>query len=388
MKVFNHTKRFGFIILASLLTFSLAACDSAPTTSPNNAGIRYAEEEAVTTEIPYEQRDLIKIGGYYGTGGITTYDPLVVADKLGYFKTIRIEDEDIQAGPNALAALVANRIQASHLQISISTPAIARGSGLRVVAAAHGGENTSNFHFYVPNDSPIKTVEDLKGKKVGGVQIGDSTYYALSNTLAKSGITIEDLELVTVPAGQTLQILEGGQLDGAGCWSDFEYRPIEERGGYRLLFTVFDILPPGLIHCGLTVNGAWLDSKPEQVRELVEGFVKANTWLQEHVEEGKQLHIDIAKERGLDPTLIEKYYTPVDIRPYSLTDDLDVEYFLYNFEKNGVIEPGLLKPSDIYTNEFNPFEWRFVPTNLSFAPYHNLPGETVKIKPATGSAAH
>jgi ABC-type nitrate/sulfonate/bicarbonate transport system substrate-binding protein len=307
------------------------------------------------TEVPDSEKVLIKVGGYYGAGGLTTYDPFTVAQNLGYFKHIKIEAVDIQPGPTALAALATGRIQASHLQYSISINAIAKGAKLKVVAAAHGGQNTSNLHFYVPKESPIKAIKDLKGKKIGGIQIGDTTYYALSDKLKEVGLSIKDVQLVSIPPGQALQVLNNGQVDGAGAWSDYEQKPIEETGKYRLLFTVYDILPKGLIHCGLTVQEKLIRENPEIVKELVEGFEKVNTWLQKNPQKGKEAHLRIAKERGVDPALIQKYYSPVDIRQHSLAYSSDVNYFIVRLEESNLIPSGKIKPEDIITNEFNLF---------------------------------
>lgn len=299
----------------------------------------------------------INVGGYWGAGGLTTYDPLIVAQKLGYFKNtnIKIVDSSVPVGADTLAALTSGRIQAAHLQYSIAISAVAKGAKLKAVAAAHGGQNTSNLHFYVPKDSPIRGPQDLKGKSIGGIRIGDSAYYGLSDWLKKGGVSINDVKFVTVQPGQTFQVLEKNQLAGVGTWSDFEQKPIEESGKYRVLFTVYDLFPKGLIHCGLFLNQKFIDENPEAVKELTAGFEKANTWLQQNPEKGKELHVQIAKERGLDSSLIEKYYSVVDIRPHSLAKSSDAQYFIDKLEEYNYIAKGKVKVSDVQTNEFNPY---------------------------------
>ncbi|MFC0904428.1 ABC transporter substrate-binding protein [Clostridium sp. MT-14] len=346
-------KRFKFLILFKIVSifvviiFGLTACGT------SDAGNSTSEKKSSSGKV--EKVTTIKIAGYWGAGGVTIYDPLTVAQKLGYFKHIKIESTGIPTGADLLAALTSGRIQAGMLQYSMAASATAKGAKLKAVASAHGGKSTFNLRFYVPKDSPIKGPKDLKGKSIGGIKVGSTWYYALTDWLTKAGLSINDVKLVNVEKGTTLQVLERNQLAGAGTFYEFEQNPIEATGKYRVLFSAYDLLPKGLEHCGLFVTQKFIDDNPEAVKELVAGFEKANTWLQKNPEKGKELHIQIAKDRKLNPTLIEKYYPVTDIRAHSLVKKSDAQYFIDKLEKYKNIPKGKVKATDLYTNKFNPY---------------------------------
>lgn len=341
---FKYLKSFKILVVFVVLVLGLTACG---TSSVENSKSSSGKSNKVVT---------INVAGYWGTsGGITTYDPLVIAQKLGYFKNIKIVDSSVPTGPQTLSALTSDRIQVAMLQYSIAASATAKGAKLKAVATAHGGKNDSNFHFYVPKDSSIHSPKDLIGKSVGGIQAGSTEYYAWVDWLKKGGVSPDDVKLVTVQKGTVFQVLEKKQLAGVGTWNDFEQKPVEESGKYRLLFTTYDVFPGDLNHCGLFLTQKFIDENPEAVKELVTGFVKVNNWLKKNPEKGKEMHIQLAKERHVDSSLVEKYYTVTDIRANCLVKKNDAQYFIDKLEEYNYIPKGKVKASDLYTNEFNPY---------------------------------
>jgi len=87
------------------------------------------------------------------------------------------------------------------------------------------------WYLAVKKDSPVTEIKELKGKKIGILNVGDVGYFAAKSMLKELGIDPEsDVSWVTVgaggPAGNALQ---SGRVDALAIW-DVIYAGIEKLG--------------------------------------------------------------------------------------------------------------------------------------------------------------
>jgi sulfonate transport system substrate-binding protein len=86
----------------------------------------------------------------------------------------------------------------------------------------------------VAGDSPIRTLEDLKGKKISYARATNGQW-VVNKALQKAGLDITDVESVFLPAGtNTLSVLEAGQIDVAVA-IDATLSAYEAQGARRLV---------------------------------------------------------------------------------------------------------------------------------------------------------
>jgi len=87
-----------------------------------------------------------------------------------------------------------------------------QGAPVEVVLATQIAEAT----FVVKDDSPIKSIQDFKGKKIGMSPVGSSTYALVSAVLERSfGLKPTDYTPVGGNEGQLVQFLQRGDIDAA-----------------------------------------------------------------------------------------------------------------------------------------------------------------------------
>ena len=122
--------------------------------------------------------------------------PLIIAQKRGFFKEVGLEVEMIEpADPNDPPKLVA----AGKLDLAISYQPqlhIQVDQGLPVVRVGTLVSVPLNALFVLKN-GPIKSISDLKGKKVG-FSVGGFEEALLSGMLEKYNLKMSDIELINI----------------------------------------------------------------------------------------------------------------------------------------------------------------------------------------------
>jgi sulfonate transport system substrate-binding protein len=81
----------------------------------------------------------------------------------------------------------------------------------------------------VPENSPIQTVADLKGKKIA-FDKGSSAHYVLVRALAKVGLEFSDIEPIYLTQPQALPLFRAGEVDAWVIW--VPYTTTQVRSAY------------------------------------------------------------------------------------------------------------------------------------------------------------
>ncbi len=144
-------------------------------------------------------------------------------------------------------------------------------------------------------DSPIKTIADLKGKKIGYTNPRSTSQALDVLLLKKAGFKPEDAELVKVGGfGPMIPALELGQIDVAPVteplWS-------KNKDKFRVLITGAEALPPLDNVVGVATEEA-IKTKGDFIRGVIRARRKAVKFMIEHPDEAGDL---IAKDFNITP---------------------------------------------------------------------------------------
>lgn len=125
---------------------------------------------------------------------------------------LNVKMQPFESGTDLIKAMVGNQVDAGVLGFTNAVTWASKGAGLKVVGGAQLG-----FHsILVRNDSGIKTIEDLKGKKLASQKQGSTADIVLNGvTLAQAKLTNKDLQMVYAEPAQAIQSLAGGAVDAA-----------------------------------------------------------------------------------------------------------------------------------------------------------------------------
>jgi sulfonate transport system substrate-binding protein len=204
------------------------------------------------------------------------------------------------------------------------TPAIiGRSAGLntRVVGVASVGPKTQAL--VVPKSSAIKTVADLRGKRVG-VTKGSTAHHLLYLLLEKTHLTVNDIKLIHLPPADLVNAFNHGDLDAAATWEPFLGK-LEENGARRIA----DGTGVKQNLCPIFVRQEFASANPELVQKVLKVYQRAYRFAKTHPQETAQL---AAVEVKLPPEqvlrLIGRFdYDPM-IRPVDVEELKKTEEFL------------------------------------------------------------
>ena len=162
----------------------------------------------------------------------------------------------------------------------------ANGNPIKSIYVASKPEWTA---LLVAKDSKIKSVADLKGKKVAATK-GTDPYVFLARALDLNGLSIKDIEHVSLQHHDGKTALLRGDVD---AWASLDplFAQAELDAGARILyrnpdFNTYDVI---------SVREAFASKYPEAVEKIIGAYEKARKWAKENPEEYRKLFAAQAK---------------------------------------------------------------------------------------------
>ncbi|AOZ03586.1 nitrate ABC transporter substrate-binding protein [Cupriavidus sp. USMAHM13] len=176
------------------------------------------------------------------------------------------------AGPAVNEALTNRQLD---FALQGDLPAIvARAAGLKTRLVLATGVR-ANIYIGVPPDSPLKTVSDLRGKRVSLFK-GTNMHLPALRLLEANGLTDKDLRLLNLDTAGYLAALTTRDIDAAiGAMDILRLR---DKGAVRILYSSKNQSPIYTRQSHVLVAEAFADQYPEATRQLVKNAVEAARW--------------------------------------------------------------------------------------------------------------
>src|SRR5689334_13901146 len=138
---------------------------------------------------------------------------------------------EFPSGPPLLEAL---NIGSIDFGITGETPPIfAQAAGAPLVYLAYDPPAPQGEAILVPKDSPLKTVADLRGRKVA-LNKGSNVHYLLVKALEQAGLKYTDIQPVFLAPSDALAAFMRGAVDAWVIWDPYE-AAAEASTGARIL---------------------------------------------------------------------------------------------------------------------------------------------------------
>jgi len=213
--------------------------------------------------------------------GFQKYGKLVLLRSKGTLEAklkplgVTVEWREFPSGPPLLEAINAGAIDVGNT--GEAPPIFAQAAGVPFVYVAYEPPAPRGEAILVPRTSAIKTVADLKGKKVA-LNKGSNVHYLLVKALEKAGVPYSDIQPVFLAPADARAAFERGSVDAWVIWDPFQ-AAAEAATGARTLADGTGIVANTQFYLGarkfVEANAQVLDIVLTQLRE-VDGWAKSD----------------------------------------------------------------------------------------------------------------
>jgi sulfonate transport system substrate-binding protein len=230
------------------------------------------------------------------------------------FKPLGIEIKwlDFQFGPPLLEAINVRSVDFGFVGDSPPIFAQAGGARIRYVAAVKSEGTTQAI--IVPKDSPIKTIADLKGKRVAFAK-GSSAHNLLVAALEKAGLSWSDITPAPLAPADATAAYVKGSVDAWSIWDPY-LALAELKEGARVIVFDKDVHKPNAFYIAGT---DFVEKYPALVGRLNGVFASEGRWADDHHEEVAKAQ---AEATGVDIDAVRRFVARSNYRVVPLDDEI------------------------------------------------------------------
>jgi aliphatic sulfonates family ABC transporter substrate-binding protein len=196
-------------------------------------------------------------------------------------------------GKSTRDAMIAGRIDIGVLGAAPFVVGAAKGNIVAIAVAMYAGRTNA---VVAAKDSGIRSVTDLKGRRVAS-QLGSSTDYVFQNKiLPKYGLTKADVQIVNIPHQNEIAAMVGKSVDAfAGVEPFPSVAEIEGLGTVLVDYGQFDIQP-----VFVAINRPVLDARRNDVIAFLRGWLAAVRIVNENPKRAVEIVWNEFKRQGYD----------------------------------------------------------------------------------------
>lgn len=231
------------------------------------------------------------------------------------FPNVKVSWALFPAGPQLLEALNAGAIDIG--ATGDTPPIFAQAAGTPLVYVAQIAGSGAGSAVLVPENSPLKTVNDLKGKKVA-FQKASSSHLLIVRSLEKFGLSYKDVTPIFLAPSEARAAFQSGTIDAWVIWDPFRAAAIKELNA-RALVEGQDV---SKLRSFIEGSRSFVNDYPDTVRSIVDEVRTWQAWIYQNQDEYAEIQ---AKETGLSVDVI-KFSLNSERQEYLWLDDAGIEY--------------------------------------------------------------
>ncbi|MBI2985243.1 MAG: ABC transporter substrate-binding protein [Deltaproteobacteria bacterium] len=218
--------------------------------------------------------------------------PVMVAHEMNFFYDEGLKDAEgnlaYEIAPGGLvpfgfekAGLVkAMEEKGIDIALDILTPTVffqrSRGADLYIIA----GWRNQSAHVWVGGPE-VKSLRDLKGRRIGVIEIGGVTYRGIKTWVRKAGLDPDrDVEWIApVYPPSNIDALRKGAIHAVfvHSWQAEELK----REGFNILISLKEQYPNGRPDRIIAASGKTIESRPDLVKGFLKGMIRAYWYMRD-----------------------------------------------------------------------------------------------------------
>ncbi len=277
-----------------------------------------AEQNPAGTEPSYQQNTFKTILRYLGLGALAAFVVALIAGllllpvvqaqektelRIGYQKAASlfvlqkaqgtlekrllplnttVKWVEFPAGPQLLEGLNLGSVDVGY--VGEAPPIFAQAAGAQFVYIGYDPAAPEAEAILVPKDSALKSVSDLKGKKVA-LNKGSNVHYLLVRQLEKNGLKLSDIQPVYLPPADARAAFESKNVDAWVIWDPFA-AAAEKAIGARVLAN-----GKGVVNNYQYYLGArnFVSKNPKIIQALFDDSVEQGKWLKANLKKAAEV---------------------------------------------------------------------------------------------------
>lgn len=257
------------------------------------AGVLAAGAPTIAAAQAKSEAQTIRIG-YQKYGTLTLLKGRGTLEQRLVTKNITVKWTEFPAGPQLLEGLNVGSVDFG--TVGEAPPIFAQAAGANLVYVGNEPPSPASEAIVVPKDSKIRSLADLKGKKVV-LNKGSNVHYLLVKALEKAGIGYKEIDIVFLPPADARAAFERGSVDAWAIWDPF-LAAAEKQLGARVLAD-----GKGLVanHQFYLAARPYAEKNQEVVRIVLEEIAKVDEW---GARNPKEVATILSAQTGLDTEVV------------------------------------------------------------------------------------
>jgi sulfonate transport system substrate-binding protein len=208
--------------------------------------------------------------GYQKTGVLVIARQQAVLEKRFASKQIGIKWIEFTSGPPLREAMSTGSVDLG--AVGDTPPIFAQAANANIVYVA-GSPITDGQGILVPANSNIRTIADLKGKRVGFTK-GTSAHNVVIATLEKAGLTYEDITPAYLTPPDAGPAFANGSIEAWAIWDPY-FAIGEKRQNGRILINAAEVAKTNSFYLA---NRDFANAHVRESREVIDGLAEAARW--------------------------------------------------------------------------------------------------------------
>jgi NitT/TauT family transport system substrate-binding protein len=209
------------------------------------------------------------------------FDMLDAGIDLGIYRKVDLDIQriDLEGGAKLHQAMAAGAIDIA-LGGGTDLLFVAKGSPEKAVGVL--GNAPSNLSILVLGDSPIRTIADLKGKKIAATTVGSLTSWFAQEIARRQGWGVDGITLVYL--GGTVSMLAGlttKTVDAASASLEVGHIRGDATGKYRMIVKGGEFVHD-FIASVIYASNATIAERPDALRRFLKGWFETVAYLHSH----------------------------------------------------------------------------------------------------------
>ncbi|WP_103383482.1 ABC transporter substrate-binding protein [Pseudonocardia dioxanivorans] len=280
MSRIRSTMRSIGLALAGLSLGALAACGGGSGNTGGDAG-----QASQASGAP------VRIALVNGFGSL----PIHVADTMGFFKKHGVNAQVLE---NTSTASFGPGL-GKQFDFILSTPmdflsAAAKGIDITAVSGMYVNSSKSPNNVLLTKNDSIKTIADLKGKRVGVVSQAGTSYGSTIYALDKAGVSKNDVTFVATPFATMEDQMQAGNLDAAVYTAPYWSSSITK--GFRIVEDIpFAVAGEGTPNAFFSSSSAYAKANPQVIQGFRDAMKEAVDWVNNNPDQARQQIVDWLK---------------------------------------------------------------------------------------------